>query len=154
MFCMRAPLSWIILRSLMNNNIDTIYFWVFGLLLSSSNIITTSVEEHREQRQPIFDEDVGLMNGMKIIISVLQWQCIRFKCRMSTYNYEDVQGNEMESINEMFTTYWRRVMSGNMLYNENVLFDGSYKSNVTLNTILTAFRLVVCVNYRALVACK
>jgi hypothetical protein len=35
--------SWIILESLMNNNIDTIYFWIMIIMLSSK-IITTGSE--------------------------------------------------------------------------------------------------------------
>lgn len=50
-----------------------------------------------------------------------------------------MQGNEMETLNEMFTMYWGRMMRGNMLYDKNVLFDGDYKSNVTLNTIWRHF---------------
>lgn len=50
----------------------------------------------------LFNEDVDLMNGMEIIISVLQWQCIKSKCRMSTYNYEAI--HEGGECNEMFTT--------------------------------------------------
>lgn len=51
------------------------------------------------------------MNGIEF---VLQWHCIRFKCQMSTYNYEDIHewrtgGNEMEGINEMFTMSYRGV---------------------------------------------
>lgn len=57
----------------MNNNIDTIYFGIFGLLLSSSNIITTVVVEHWNKRQSLFNEDVGLMKVIEIIISVSQW---------------------------------------------------------------------------------